>query len=510
MTTAAAPTNAADLMPRRALTLRLDAIDVDDRRNDRVSIDTDDLATSMAAVGQLCPIIVRPHDERVDRAVLVAGYRRLAAAKRLGWTEISAVEIETHDEPTVDRIRAIENVVRAQLDPLAEILAVAAEVKRCDGDMKRAAQYFGRSEAWIRDRAYVAKFSGKARRLVAEGKLPLAHARAIARVVDDKERDALAEDAAGDGTPNRPPMALDKLEMRIGYKYRSLERVPWQLNVAFAGLRACDGCASNSATDPLLFEGTARDPSERSCSNGSCFARKERACEKGGDTAAAKALKQAKGKSAELTISVVRDVTPPGLKPESILRRAKRAAEGKSPAKAQRDEPQSKQIDSWRFENEWYDILRKARRDLETALAAKATSTSVLIAAFVASALDDAGRHDNGRLNVVRAVVSGNYDAAKRVDELKRSAKGLERLHRALAALVPHDPDAKWMEEFGLAPIESRVKYVARRVAEAKKALATKEQAKKPAPRGRPPKSKPARHPTKAGGRGKKKAGERG
>src|SRR5215831_15235654 len=65
--------------------------------------DVDGLAASMAELGLLHPIVVRPD------GVLVAGERRLRAAKMLGWTEIP---VNIIDLEAVTRGEFAENAVR--------------------------------------------------------------------------------------------------------------------------------------------------------------------------------------------------------------------------------------------------------------------------------------------------------------------------------------------------------------------------------------------------------------
>jgi ParB-like chromosome segregation protein Spo0J len=51
-----------------------------------------ELAESMKLVGQIVPIAVRPH--RRAGFILIAGWQRLEAARKLGWREIRAVICE--------------------------------------------------------------------------------------------------------------------------------------------------------------------------------------------------------------------------------------------------------------------------------------------------------------------------------------------------------------------------------------------------------------------------------
>jgi ParB family chromosome partitioning protein len=65
--------------------MRVDAIRISDERIRRDMGDIKGLAQNIAIVGLLQPIVVTAD------GLLVAGARRLAAVKELGWTEIPAV-----------------------------------------------------------------------------------------------------------------------------------------------------------------------------------------------------------------------------------------------------------------------------------------------------------------------------------------------------------------------------------------------------------------------------------
>lgn len=71
--------------------------------------DIDALAESMRRHGQLHPIIINRRYE------LIAGFRRLEAARRLGWTGIQAVIVDRETEDTKLEIEIEENVQRQNL-----------------------------------------------------------------------------------------------------------------------------------------------------------------------------------------------------------------------------------------------------------------------------------------------------------------------------------------------------------------------------------------------------------
>lgn len=77
------------------------------------------LAASMKEFGQLQPIILDEDGE------LVAGMRRLTAAKSLGWTSVWAVLRSQLDDLTARSIELDENLQREQMSPVEKVKAIA-------------------------------------------------------------------------------------------------------------------------------------------------------------------------------------------------------------------------------------------------------------------------------------------------------------------------------------------------------------------------------------------------
>lgn len=115
--------------------VRIASIEVGTR--DRDPGDVRDLMDSMAAVGLLHPLVVTP-DHR-----LVAGGRRLEAAKRLGWVEVEVSEVASlADAEMALRAEMDENTCRRDLTPVeaagarqrrAKVLAPLAEKREKAG-----------------------------------------------------------------------------------------------------------------------------------------------------------------------------------------------------------------------------------------------------------------------------------------------------------------------------------------------------------------------------------------
>lgn len=279
--------------------ITITAIRTDDR-NDRLITDDvagAELATSMRERGLLEPIVVGIFPSLPNGAfLLVAGHRRLAAAKRLKWDTIRAVVRTYRTDEELQLDRAVENVHRLELNPVEESYAVAgmidavmarAEQSTADealqkgslaiddaSDVRHQAQVrkraieivagqLGKSVTWVNDRAYLSRLSGKARQLVLDGRLPLTYAREICKVADPDRRDELASDFAAGGEFGALPGDFDDLKFEVGRVLYSLAQVPWNKSVPFAGAAACDACPHNSANQPRLFEHVApQDPGD--------------------------------------------------------------------------------------------------------------------------------------------------------------------------------------------------------------------------------------------------------
>lgn len=69
------------------------------------------LAESMEAIGLLNPIVIDSNN------YLVAGYRRLTAARKLGWQEIEARMVDVRDKKTLLMIEMEENTTRKDFTP---------------------------------------------------------------------------------------------------------------------------------------------------------------------------------------------------------------------------------------------------------------------------------------------------------------------------------------------------------------------------------------------------------
>lgn len=240
----------------------IDDIFDDPDTNDRTVVDTKSIASLAADVqlrGIVTPLAVRPHDAHDDKFLLIAGHRRLLAAKAAGLSQVPALVFDVDDEQAA-AIRLAENVHRLQLNPVEEAFAVYRLAETFTGTREEkvtaVAARMGMSQTWVRDKLYLAQLTKKVLPLVASGRLPQTHAREIAKVADPRYQEQLADEYAGDAEGDKSPGNLEQLKDDVKKVFRSLSQVPWDKARPVPGVKApaCVSCPSNTANDKLLFE----------------------------------------------------------------------------------------------------------------------------------------------------------------------------------------------------------------------------------------------------------------
>ena len=155
--------------------------------------DLNDLANSIKAHGVLQPILVRPI--LGGRFEIVAGERRWRAAQRAGLHSIPAVVREL-DEVEVVEIAIIENVQRADLNPIEEAQGFQALIDRFGRTQQDIADVVGKSRPHIANMLRLLALPEDLQEMVRDGRLSAGHARAILTSPDPK---ALAAKAIAEG-----------------------------------------------------------------------------------------------------------------------------------------------------------------------------------------------------------------------------------------------------------------------------------------------------------------------
>lgn len=135
------------------------------------------LAESIREVGVLQPVVVRPAGDN-GRHVLVAGERRLRAARIAGLEEIPAVIKEGDD---VGRLveAVVENVQREDLDPLEEAAAYRSLMEDFTMTHEEVATRVGKSRSAVTNAVRLLNLPAPIQGMLASGGLSAGAARAL-------------------------------------------------------------------------------------------------------------------------------------------------------------------------------------------------------------------------------------------------------------------------------------------------------------------------------------------
>ncbi|HHL42828.1 MAG TPA: ParB/RepB/Spo0J family partition protein [Hellea balneolensis] len=157
----------------------------------------EELTASVRDKGVLQPILVRPVQAKSGTEVyqIVAGERRWHAAMRAGIEHMPVLVRELSDREVLE-IGVVENVQRADLNPLEEALAYKALIDQFGRKPGEIASAIGKSRAHVANMIRLLGLPERARTLLAEGKITAGHARAILAAPDPQSlTDAILRDA---------------------------------------------------------------------------------------------------------------------------------------------------------------------------------------------------------------------------------------------------------------------------------------------------------------------------
>lgn len=148
----------------------------------------DELAASITEYGILNPLTVRL---RTGRYELVAGERRLRAAKKAGFSEVPCILLDVNMEDA-SLIALIENLQRKDLDFIEEAQGIEQLLRLFGMSQEEAARRIGKSQSAVANKLRLLKLPEDVRDALRENSLTERHGRALLRLADPQEqRDAL-------------------------------------------------------------------------------------------------------------------------------------------------------------------------------------------------------------------------------------------------------------------------------------------------------------------------------
>jgi ParB family chromosome partitioning protein len=137
------------------------------------------LASSIAELGVLQPIIVRPHDTDPGVYELIAGERRWRAAGIAGLSTVPVlVQDAVNDRESLEKA-VVENLHRVDLHPLEEAAAYQQLIDEFDLTHEQVAQRVGKSRANITNTLRLLQLGETAQLALANSQITAGHARSL-------------------------------------------------------------------------------------------------------------------------------------------------------------------------------------------------------------------------------------------------------------------------------------------------------------------------------------------
>ena len=145
-----------------------------------------ELAGSIREKGVIQPLVVRVSPRDPEMHEIVAGERRWRAAQQAGLEEVPVI-IRDFDDGEVLEIAIVENVQRADLNPIEEAAGYRQLIDRFGHTQERLAEALGKSRSHIANLLRLLQLPEDVRQMVTEGALSAGHARALITREDASE-----------------------------------------------------------------------------------------------------------------------------------------------------------------------------------------------------------------------------------------------------------------------------------------------------------------------------------
>jgi ParB family chromosome partitioning protein len=183
-------------------------------------VELDELSASLRERGMIQPIVARPVRGAPDAFEIIAGERRWRAAQRAGLHEVPVVIIEASDQEAL-QLAIIENVQRADLNPLEEAEGYRALIRDFSQSQDDVARMVGKSRSHVANTLRLQTLPDRVKEHIQSGRLSAGHARAL---VGRHDAERLAEEIVTRGLNVRQVEEIARQESGRNGKSHSRKR----------------------------------------------------------------------------------------------------------------------------------------------------------------------------------------------------------------------------------------------------------------------------------------------
>ncbi len=143
----------------------------------------EELAQSIASVGVIQPIVVAKNGLRYT---IIVGERRFRASRLAGKSTIPAI-VRSWDELTRLKTALIENLQRADLNPIETAQGLRALMEKCGLTQEQTAQVVGKSRVAVTNTLRLLTLDERVQTMVENGVLSAGHARALVTLSPERQ-----------------------------------------------------------------------------------------------------------------------------------------------------------------------------------------------------------------------------------------------------------------------------------------------------------------------------------
>ncbi len=166
----------------------------------------EELCDSIKEHGIVQPIIIEKAPEG-ENFYIIAGERRTRAAKMAGLTKVP-VQIRKYDEIKKLEVALIENIQRADLNPIDEAKAYYNLMQMGDLKHEEVAQRVGKNRSTVTNSLRLLKLPEDMQRSLIDGQISAGHARALLSVTNPSDQHVLFGKIIGSGLNVRQAESL--------------------------------------------------------------------------------------------------------------------------------------------------------------------------------------------------------------------------------------------------------------------------------------------------------------
>lgn len=167
-----------------------------------------ELTESIKKYGIVEPLVVRKNGPLYE---IVAGERRWRAAKDAGLEYVPVV-IKQYDDRTAREVALIENIQRANLNPIEEALAYQNLIEDYGLTQDEVAKRVSKNRSTITNALRILNLNKEIQELLRDGKLTQGHARALLAIEDEELREKIAKRVVEENLSVREIEKLVRLE----------------------------------------------------------------------------------------------------------------------------------------------------------------------------------------------------------------------------------------------------------------------------------------------------------